>query len=283
MPREFNATARRSSRLYLCLLLLPWQLCFGGDMGNTNCDPGLQPAGGSTVGYAARGDRCEGLYVQEVSGGALEIVSLTQKFEPYRFEADKPLVLDWQAFGDAPVQVRACGVKPKLYYRMDTTHVQKPSSYLWPADILSRLELQRDEIGLLAWTQQPVGKEMRKVFLPLRTALPGATTTTLEEDTSDSYKVVLLSSVELQEMYVTLRPLDSKGKPGAPIRDNQKVGSGYYPANRPLYFHISFSELAGAPDGLYLLRVGAELRTGDPRGTDLCFFHSPPARGGGKQ
>src|SRR5258707_834590 len=92
--------------------------CFAADLAGGACDPGLQPAGGSEVGYALRGDRCEGLYVQEVSGGTLEISSLTDNFKAYKFAKDVPLLLEWPALGVAQVQVRASSLKRKLYYRM---------------------------------------------------------------------------------------------------------------------------------------------------------------------
>src|SRR5512138_2337874 len=85
----------------ICLAVMQvWLPCFAAEQRNSNCDPGLQPAGGSEVGYAARGDRCEGLYVQEVSGGTLEVVSLTGSFKAYKFAKDMPVFLEWATVGD---------------------------------------------------------------------------------------------------------------------------------------------------------------------------------------
>jgi hypothetical protein len=104
----------------------------------------------------------------------------------------------------------------------------------------------------------------------------------------ESYKVVLMSSVELQEVYVTLCPLDSRGNPGTPLRKSSKLDYGFYPAGRPIAFGISFSELNGAADGFYSLSVGAELKSGDPKiAPEIWFFHprlgSPwPKDNGGK-
>jgi hypothetical protein len=272
--------------MHLVVILASWR-CLAADPGSGNCDPGLQSAGGSEVGYAMRGDRCEGLYVQEVSGGALEIASLTDSFKPYKFANDKPLLLEWPTLGDAPVQVRASSLKRKLYYRMDTLRSQKPPGYTWPPDILSRLELGRDEVGLLAWTEHAVAAGKRKIHLPLR--VTPRESVAPPQQAVESYKVVFVSSVELQEVYVTLCPLDSNGKPGKPIRKSSKLDYGFYPAERPIAFRISFSELSGAPDGLYSLSVGAELKNGEPKiAPEICLFHprggSPwPEHIGGKQ
>jgi len=257
----------------ICMVVIPVSSrCIAAEPRSGNCDPGLQPAGGSEIGYALRGDRCEGLYIQEVSGGALEIVSLTEDFKTYKFAKDKPLLLEWTALGDAPVQVRASSLKRKLYYRMDTLRSQKPPGYTWPPDILSQLELGRNEIGLLAWTEQPVAGGKRKIFLPLR--VTPQESPAHPQQALESYKIVLMSSVELQEVYVTLCPLDSNCKPGKPIRTSQRLDVGWYPAQKPIEFRIPYSELRGAPDGLYSLSVGAELKNGDPRiARELCFFH----------
>lgn len=244
-----------------------------------NCDPGLKPAGGIEVGYTNRGDRCEGVYVQEVSGGALDIISLTTDFQNFRFTKENPLRLEWPTVGDDQVQVRASSVRRKLYYRMDTIRPQKPPNFIWPSDILSRLELGREEIGLLAWTEQPVGGAIRKIYLPMRVTAQESNhiDSAVQQQTGDSYKVVLISSVELQEVYVTLRPLDSKGKLGKPIRQSLKLDYGFYPAERPIVFRLSFSELTNSPSGLYSLSVGAELKNGEPRvAPEVWFFHPSP-------
>jgi len=262
--------------------------CLAADSEGVNCDPGLQPAGASEVGYASRGDRCEGLYVQEVSGPTLEVVSLTEEsFKAYQFTKGNPLILKWPALGNGLVQLRATSVKRKLYYRMDTLHVQKPSVYVWPSDILSRLELRRAEIGVLGWTEELLGQTKWKIYLPLRIA-PQEPSSQPGQIAAESYEVGLMSSVELQEVYVTLCPLDANGKLGKPLRKSMKLDYGYYPADRPITFRISFSELSGAPDGLYSLSVGAEMQNGDPVHTDICFFHprsgSPwPNETGGKR
>ena len=271
--KALNYPDRHCAWLVCLLVILASSLCMAADPASSNCDPGLQPAGESEVGYSMRGDRCEGLYVQEVSGGTLEIVSLTENFKGYKFAKDKPLLLEWPAPGDAQVQVRASSLKRKLYYRMDALRSQKPPGYTWPPEILSRLELGREEIGLLAWTQQPVAGVKRIIHLPLRVT-PQESPGQPQLNAGDGYTVVLMPSVELQEVYVTLCPLDANGKPGTPIRKSSKLDSSFYPAGRPLAFRVSFSELRGAPEGLYSLSVGAELKNGNPKiAPEICFFH----------
>src|SRR5262245_38635827 len=151
----------------LCLLLLQPQWVSAADVANGNCDPGLKPSGGNELGYADRGDRCEGIYAQEVSGGALEIASITVNFVNYKFAREAPLLLEWPPLDAAEVRVRSSGLRRRLYYRMDARRAAKPPIYSWSSDMLARLELSRDEIGLLAWTQQTVAGVTRRIYLPL--------------------------------------------------------------------------------------------------------------------
>lgn len=247
------------------------------------CDAGLQPAGGNDVAYSKRGDRCEGLYVQEVAGGALELVSFTAAFLNYPFTPESALFLRWPQNSGVPVHLRSCALKRRVYYRMDTVRAAD-SAYLWPADLLSRLGLSRDEIGILAWTARSIGGSPRQVYLPLLTE-PRSTTASFSSaepnnlGLTNAYQLAVISSVELQEVYVTLRPLDSLGRPGTPVRSQQPLGKGFYPADRPIVFRVRFAELTNAASGLFSLSIGAELKNGEPRvAAPIWFLHEPAAQ-----
>ena len=247
------------------------------------CDPGLKPAGEREIAYSERGDRCEGVYIREVSGGALEIVSLATTSPNYKIARDVPLLIEWPAFGGAPVHVRSSGLRRNLYYRMDALRPATPSSYRWPSDVLSRLDLSRDDIGLLAWTDGPVSGAARSVYLPVRVTqeapVPANPSDRQKQGSLEEYRVVLVSSVELQEVYVTLRGVENDGRPGKPIRSSSKLDQGFYPAHRPILIRIPFSELANAKTGLFALAVGAELKNGEPRiAPEIYFVHTEAGR-----
>src|SRR5438105_1489505 len=116
-----------------CCTLWPTRLSAAIPTANC-CDPGLKPAGRSDLRYEVRDDRCEGLYLEEVAGGALEVVSFTSDFRNYPFAREKPVLLEWAEWGEREVRVRASGLRRKLYYRMDTVRPAKSSRYTWPAD-----------------------------------------------------------------------------------------------------------------------------------------------------
>ncbi|WP_146039385.1 MULTISPECIES: hypothetical protein [unclassified Variovorax] len=241
----------------------------------SHCDPGLQAAGARAIAYAERGDRCEGIYAQEVSG-ALRIVSFTRRSSNYRFSAERASLLRWPGVESGrEVEVRASGLRRKLHYRMDTKRPSHPPAYTWPSDVLAQLELSRSEVGLLASTEQPVGEAMRRIVLPLDvtpTARPAEAAASASE-----YSVVLLCTLELQEVYVTLRALDVNGKPGRVLREGVGLDHGFYPAERPIVFRIPYSELDGGR--MFSLSIGADLKNGEPRVVpEIVFLHAEPGR-----
>jgi hypothetical protein len=273
--RQFD---RRHAWLLCCLVLQLQWVSGAADAASSDCDPGLKPSGGNELGYVDRGDRCEGLYAQEVSGGALEIASITTNFANYKFAPAVPLRLEWPALGAAEVSVRSSGLRRKLYYRMDARRPANPPVYSWSPDILARLDLSRDEIGLLAWTQHTLAGVTRRVYLPLKVTAQAAAVEPPggeQQGHLEAYRIVLVSTVELQEVYVTLRTVERDGRLGKSIRSNSGLDHGFYPADRPITFRIPFSELPRTSTGLFSLSVGAEVKNGEPRiAPEIIFFHS---------
>jgi hypothetical protein len=229
------------------------------------CDPQL-PQLKDPHGYYQRGDRCEGLYIKEVGGSsAISLVSLTRSFEDYDLTSGKDLLLQWKSPAQAEaVHVRAVGLRQRLYYRMDTMRPGGATSYLWKTGVLAGLTLKRKDLGVTAWIPLQVGSEKRDVYLPLEVG-QGA-----NASTSGGYEVTLLPSSELNEVFLTLAPVGSDGRTGAPLLSAKKLGYGYYPAQRAISVPISN---LGQP-GIYQLDLGANLQTGQPSTLRLWFYHS---------
>ena len=83
------------------------------------------------------GDRCEGVYIKELSG-TTHVVSLTESFERYNLNSG---------------ELRAQGLKTKLYYRMDTYLPAGSKSYSWPTNFLASLNIVKSDIGIVGMSQ----------------------------------------------------------------------------------------------------------------------------------
>jgi hypothetical protein len=102
-------------RWILCLvaLLLP----VGSASAGSFCDPSLEKGEDSPLSYRMRGDRCEGIYAQQVSAVSVEIRSLVAGFGPFDPDKDEELELAWTAPPGSiqDVRLRAFSFRERLY------------------------------------------------------------------------------------------------------------------------------------------------------------------------
>ena len=230
------------------------------------CDPGLNQTIGDPNGYRLRGDRCEGIYIKEVAGSStLVVVSMTESFEQYDATSGKSLYVEWPALGNERVWLRAYSLRRKLYYRMDAFRPPGSARYMWPSGTLDALGIEKKDLGIVGWTPYTVGNAKRDVYLPLRITQQDGLIGGFK-----NYKVLLLSSVELEKVFISLVSLDFNGRPDTFIRRDEELGYGYYPPDRPIDISISGMR----KPGIYHLEIGATLRTGGSAATELWFYHS---------
>ncbi|HZO99840.1 MAG TPA: hypothetical protein VFD30_06085 [Terriglobia bacterium] len=226
------------------------------------CDPHLLQPAGNPYGYRLRGDRCEGLYVQEVSGAPLVIASWTASFSDFDLGSKRPLRIDWDGpRGSNDVRLRAQSLRRRLYYRMDATRSGGSKSFSWPSDLLAALQIPRKDVGVVGITRGLAGETEQDIYLPLRIGEGGGTART------ESYRLVVLPGAELKELFLTLT--DFSGGRGRVLKNGAPVGYGYYPAERPIEIPISGVQTRG----LYHLEVGATLRGGGASTIELWFYH----------
>lgn len=154
------------------------------------CDPDLDPIDGAT-GYQARPTAmCEGLFVSRVGAPAIELVSLTRG-QPIKGSAASTLRLSVAGAASpasGPVRLRAVGIPPGLYYRMDAD-VGPGQTFLWQASrVLGAINVPLQQIGIFAFFDDRTGTP---VYLPVTvtpaagagTDLPSTTTAELRPST----------------------------------------------------------------------------------------------------
>lgn len=259
----------RIQRFYILSLLLLFFMVFQlvqplpGSAEENPCDPDLEQSATDPLGYKLRGDRCEGRYILEVGSTILFPVSLTAVFEDYDLTSDKDLLVEWAPLPDRNVRLRAHSLRRPPYYRMDTARPSNNTTYNWPTDILSSLEVSHRDLGVIGWMTSPVGGTEQEVFLPLRISQKGSARQ------SYSYTMILWPGKELTEVYISLAPV-ADGSLGEFIKDGEALEYGYYPAEQGIEFEISGMQ---AP-GVYYLEIGAELESGGVVTIKHWFYHA---------
>jgi hypothetical protein len=243
--------------------------CFGAAgpvNGQVNpCDPGLkQPSGNSPNAYRQRSDRCEGIYAREVAGDVLLLGSLTESFDDFTPTSDGRLRLSWRSPGNEAVHLRVYSLRPHFYYRMDSAPPPGRSAYIWPTDVLAALDVHKSNLGVVASSSTSLSAcgVKSQVYLPLRIGPISATGSTSHP------QAVLLSDVELSEVYVTVVILGPDGQRTRVIKRNKPLGYGDYPAEVGVI--VPLPELTSK--GVYLVEVAATLRPGGSSNLSFCVY-----------
>jgi hypothetical protein len=233
----------------------------------SHCDPSLAPSTNHPYKYVARGDRCEGVYIQLVGSTPLKLLSFTSAFGAFDPQAGQPLTIEWSAPKWAPdVQLRALSMRRHFYYRMDTGVGAGGTRYRWPTDVLSAVKLGRAEIGLIGWTRRVVGGDVEDVLLPL------AASQSSEQRSTGPYTLLVQSATELSDLYLTITRLADDGGAEHIVQPSRELGYGYYPAENAIEIPID----APTASGLYAVQLGARLRSGGT--STLRFVFYAPAR-----
>lgn len=251
-------------RVAFCLAVLPLRPVPAA--AESLCDSNLPHDSKSPVAYRLRGDRCEGIYAQQVSSISVEVRSLLAGFGSFDPAKTEKLDLAWIAPSDSKrgVRLRAFSFKPRFYYRMDTEVPADQTVYHWPTDVLSSVELGKDDLGLIAWIDLlRQGGSSRSVYLPLR-AGAGA------KQGDAGYEVSLVPSVRLSEVRLTVSRLDAQGNVVAKLRQNEELDIGYYPSDKPTVF--TTGKLG--PAGFYRLEITAVPQSGLSVQQDIELYHA---------
>lgn len=262
---QIDDTPLLSRRAALASTLGFLQLLSGAQATPSPCDAGLPQLRDDPFGYREREGRCEGVYAREVSAGLLRVASFHTSYEDYDLSQPKPLHLRWpRPPGNAPVQLRAQALRPRLHYRMDALAAAGSNEFVWPIGVLAGLGAGKPDVGVRASTPIDVAGESRTLLLPLRLSQR-------RPEQQGDPTVLLMCEIELSEVFVTLSPYDRQGRAGAASRTDAALGYGYYPPERPIAVPLT----GLSPSTVHRLRIGATLRDGASSTLDAWLL-SPP-------
>ncbi|MEZ4632088.1 MAG: hypothetical protein R2880_15490 [Deinococcales bacterium] len=244
----------------------------------SHCDPALKSPSENDLAYRDRPsespDRCEGFYVQQVSGS----FRFTGFFDQLHYEGDSlALELSWSvpqlSLNADTVYLRAQIEIPRVYYRMDRKSPSSDTSFTWKtSELLSANDMQQDDFGILAWIRPELDIEgLDKLYLPLN-AISDNTPDPQQLPKSQGYYVSFISGAELDEVYISLSRFDEVQKVYIPT-ELQKVALeyGYYSADQAIYFSLPFEMLGES--GFYHVTLSAKVAQGGLVSDDFWFFH----------
>ncbi len=237
------------------------------------CDSLVRTRATDPLRYRARGDRCEGVYAQDVSGSSsLLVASLVESFEAIDDTSSLPLRVEWATPAGEAVALRAYSLRPGLFYRMETAHPIAASPYLWPASVLQALRIGSADIGVTGSASPLVNGAPRAVLVPLRISQRKAPVR------ATRYRVTIWPSVELSDVFITLATTGADGQPVRYLQRDENLAYGFYPAEHGV--DILLQPLAAR--GIYFVRIAATLKRGGSASSTFLLFHagSPPARSG---
>jgi hypothetical protein len=234
-----------------------------------DCDSLVATQTSDPLRYRQRGDRCEGVYGQNVSGSStLRVASLVESLEAFDDSSSLPLRVEWTAPEGEAVLLRASAIRAGLYYRMETVRPIAASSFSWPADVRRPLRISSADVGVTGVTSMTVGGSRREVLVPLRISQRRPPTR------SSSYRLTLWPTIGLSEVYLTVAATGASGAPVRYLKRDEKLGYGVYPAERPIVVRLP----ALSERGVYLVRVAATREGSGGVTRSFLLYHAGAVR-----
>jgi hypothetical protein len=209
--------------------------------------------------YMRRGDRCEGVYLEPVSGdsGHIWVASLTTAPPAARWS--NPVALQWARYGNAPVTILALSLRPRFYYRVDSPRPAGSTRFNWPTDLVSSYFQRPGEIGLVAFTRATIDGRPTQVYLPLSRGGVNA---------GGPYFLTMVSTADLSSVSVQVATAD-----GRPVQERRRLPVGSLVTGQP--FQVPMPALREA--GIYRVSViGQAARlAGSVTSPPVYIYHSP--------
>jgi hypothetical protein len=228
------------------------------------CDPLIDVAATRPDSYKERGDRCEGVYEQKVSGGTgLRVASLTDSSPRFDLAPGDAVHLSWATDGSASVRLRALSLRFHHYYRMDSTRPAGTSAWVWPADVLGQHKLTSREIGVVGIVRRQFADGARDVFVPIRMAKNAA------PPPGRPYTLVVRPDANLRQLFLTVSRLKADGTPDVALTADEDLKQGPYPARAGVAVHLP----PLPKPGYYSVELAGVTESSQPVTLELTFYH----------
>ena len=232
-----------------------------------DCDSLVATQKSDPLRYRRRGDRCEGVYGQNVAGSStLRVASLVESLEAFDDTSSLPLRVEWTPPPGEGVMLRASAIRAGLYYRMETVHPVAGSSFAWPADVRRPLRISSADVGVTGTASVTIGGASKEVLVPLRISQRRPPVR------SSSYRLTLWPTVGLSDVFVTVAATGADGAPTRYLQRDAKLDYGVYPAEHPIVVRLP----ALTERGVYLVRVAATREGSGGVTRSMLVYHAGP-------
>lgn len=192
-------------------------------------------------GYRARGARCEGIVAQDVSADIIQIAGFTSHVEDFDPNRGTDLHVTWAPVVSDSIWLMATGVRPRLFYQMDTAVPASSTEFVWPVSVLGAEDIRRGDLTLLAWTNERVGGASRRVLVPV------AVWQQSPPPFAESHRtLIVVPAQRLSALRLGIAAVDSTGRTTAHPRALQGVPGNDFPQGQPVYIPLTELELDAA-------------------------------------
>ncbi len=193
-----------------------------------NCLLSAEGDGDNISSYRERGDRCEGVYRQKVSGRVnLRVVG----YHSNRLDADDlssttPVIV--KVIGDHNINkasLKVISLRPTDYYQMDTNNITDKGTFSWSMNVIQSLErpMRPHHLAALACSSGcEANSKEKRILNPVKFGEKQ------QVGNADSAVVFIMADVELKSLTATLTIEGQED----PILDNIPVGGSFLPARR---------------------------------------------------
>lgn len=235
------------------------------------CEADLVEPGGDDLAYQPRpeGDRCEGRYVDRVSGSTLTVASVVVGGLVAAADAAR-VDVDWRRFTPGRVRLIVRSLKPRTFYRLDAA--PETSTYGWSTEVLRKLGLTPVDLGYVAVADWPVADETLYVALRRGGGAPG----------DGKLRVVIVPDKRLDEVYLTVTAMNRQGEEIEVVGEDEEksafllyeeaLARGFYAAGQTI--DVDVPTVDGC--AYYRVEVGAAL-TGGGTANRSFVVHLPDA------
>ncbi len=130
------------------------------------CDPSIKPSKNPQTGYQWRGNRCEGFFISNISGGDIQVINVTIGVLTYQLDKKEQIIIDCPNISSL-INIRAVSVPLRLFYRMDAKIDKTVKQMQWDVkNVIYKAKLDANKIGLFGWIQ----KDGEFFYVPVRAA-----------------------------------------------------------------------------------------------------------------